>query len=151
MRSLRLGLVVSLVLNVFLLAAISGGLAWLAYRPGMIFAGSMRVAGSELPPAESRAFRQTLRDTRLSLHDTVLEARKARREAIALLGQPNLDQAALSAALERLRNADMHIRTEVERSAIAFAATLPAADRMKLAEAMEQRSRPGRRLRWWPF
>jgi uncharacterized membrane protein len=92
-----------------------------------------------------------LRDTPLSLHDTVLEARKARREAIALLGQPNLDQAALSAALERLRNADMHIRTEVERSAIAFAATLPAADRMKLAEAMEQRSRPGRRLRWWPF
>lgn len=151
MRSLRLGLAASLVLNVFLLAAIGGGLVWLAHRPGMIFAGSMRVAGSELPPAESQAFRQALRDTRLSLHDTVLEARKARREAIALLSQPTLDQAALQAALDRLRNADMHIRAEVERSAIAFAATLPAADRMKLAEAMEQRARPRRRSRWWPF
>jgi uncharacterized membrane protein len=76
MRSLRLGLAASLILNVFLLASIGGGLVWLADRPGMIFAGSMRIAGSELPPAESRAFRQTMRDTRLSLHDTVVDARR---------------------------------------------------------------------------
>lgn len=151
MRSLRLGLAASLVLNVFLLAAIGGGLVWLANRPGMIFAGSMRVAGSELPPAESRAFRQTLRDTRLSLHETVVDARKARREAIDLLRQPKLDQQALSAALERLRAADMHMRTEVERSAVTFAATLPPEDRMKLADAMEERGHPRRRTRWWPF
>src|SRR6185312_6238065 len=151
MRSLRLGLVASLILNVFLVASIGGGLVWLADRPGMIFAGSMRIAGSELPPAESRAFRQTMHDTRLSLHDTVVDARKARREMIGLLRQPNLDQQALSAAFDRLRTAEMHVRTEVEHSAIAFVATLSAADRMKMADAMERRGRPRRLSRWWPF
>jgi uncharacterized membrane protein len=149
MRSLRLGLAASLILNVFLLASIGGGLVWLADRPGMIFAGSMRIAGSELPPAESRAFRQTMRDTRLSLHDTVVDARKARREVIGLLRQPNLDQQALSAALDKLRTAEMHVRTEVEHSAAAFVATLSPADRMKMADAMERRVRPRRLWRWW--
>ena len=75
-----------------------------------------------------------------------------RREVLGLLRQPSLDQQALSAALDRLRAAEMHVRTEVEHSAAAFVATLSPEDRMKMADAMERRGQARRRLsRWWPF
>lgn len=102
----------------------------------MINAGSLRVAGAELPRDERRAFRSALREARQSMMTTIKDGRKAREQAAALLGQPQLNQAALSAALARIRTDDLTVRAGVEERAVAFAATLPPPDRARLAQAM---------------
>src|ERR1700761_4564328 len=106
-RTLKIACIVSVLANIFLLAALVGGAAWLRAKHPMIVAGSIRVAGAELPKSERRAFPTALRETRRSMHPTVLAARQARADAAGLLRAPVLDQAALTAALARARAADV--------------------------------------------
>jgi uncharacterized membrane protein len=138
-RTLRIVWIVSILANIFLLAAVVGGTVWLRAKHPMITAGSIRIAGAELPRDERRAFRTVLRETRRSMHPTVLAARQAREDAATLLRAPVLDQAALSAALARARVADVALREQLEARAVAFAATLPPADRARLADGMLRR------------
>jgi uncharacterized membrane protein len=105
----------------------------------MIGVGSIRVAGSDLPRDERRAFRRALRDARLEMRPTAIAGRQARDDAATLLNAPTLDQARLGDALARIRAADIAIRAHVEARAISFAATLPPTDRAKLAQGIEQR------------
>jgi uncharacterized membrane protein len=140
MGKLRVALAVSLLFNLFLASALVAGAVSLRGGGRMINAGSLRIAGAELPSAERRPFRRTLRDVRRAMRPTVLASRAAKGEAAALLQQPKLDQTAVLAALDRARAADLAVRAAVERRAVAYAATLPPADRAKLAEAMQRRA-----------
>lgn len=145
MKTIRVLLVVSLLLNLFLAGALIGGAAWLHGRQPMIQAGSLRIAGAELAPAQRRAFRATLHETRRSMRPVIQQSRAAKREAADLLRQPVVDQAAVLAALARARSADTAVRAAVEQSAVAFTATLPPADRARVADAMVDRADNGRR------
>lgn len=136
-RKLQIALVVSLLMNLFLAGAVVGGAAWIKARQPMIAAGSLRVAGAELPVEQRRAFREALRETRRSLKATTRDAKAARTQAAALLRAPVLDQNALNATLARVRADDLIVRTALEQRAIAFAATISPADRARLAERME--------------
>jgi uncharacterized membrane protein len=138
-RMLKIICAVSILLNIFLVGAALGGLVWARARHPAHAVGSIRVAGSELPQDERRAFRQALRGARLEMQPTIAAGRQAREDAAALLRAPTLDQAALAAALERVRTADLAIRSHVEARAIAFAATLPPTDRQKLADGIARR------------
>jgi uncharacterized membrane protein len=138
-RTLKIVCAVSILLNIFLLGAAIGGAAWVRARHPMMGVGSIRVAGSELPQDERRAFRRALRDARIEMRPTALAGRHARDEAAALLRAPTLDQAKLAEVLGRIRAADIAIRAHVEERAIAFAATLPPNERAKLAEGIERR------------
>ncbi|WP_241659701.1 periplasmic heavy metal sensor [Sphingomonas glacialis] len=110
----------------------------------MINAGSLRIAGSELPVAQRRPFRTALRQARRAMRPSIIAGRAARTEAAALLRQPVINQAAVVAALDRARDADMVVRAAVERRAVGYAATLPPDDRAKLADAMQRRSQKAR-------
>lgn len=143
-RTLKIVCTVSILLNIFLVAAIVGGLVWLRAGHPMIAAGSIRLAGSELPFAERHAFRAALRETRHEIRPVILARSQARQEAAALLRAPVLDQAALNAALARTRAADMVMREHLEARAVSFAATLPPVDRAKLAEGLLKR--PGAKM-----
>jgi uncharacterized membrane protein len=136
-RKLQIALVVSLLLNLFLAGAVVGGAAWIKARQPMIAAGSLRIAGAELPAEQRRAFRAALRETRRSLKTTRQDEKAARTQAAALLRAPVLDQKALDAALARVRADDLTVRAALEQRAIAFAATLSPTDRARLAERME--------------
>jgi uncharacterized membrane protein len=138
-RILKIVCAVSILLNIFLLGAAIGGAAWVRERHPMIGVGSIRVAGSELPRGERRAFRHALREARLEMRPTAMAGRQAREEAAALLSASTLDQAKLVDALARIRAADIAIRAHVEERAIGFAATLPPSDRAKLAGGIERR------------
>ena len=140
MSKLRLGLIVSIILNLFLVGALVAGYESLRTGKLMLNAGSLRIAGAELPAAERRPFRQVLRQTRRAMRPTIDVSRAAKAQAAGLLRQATVDQAAVLAALDRARAADMTVRAAVERRAVSFAAGLPAADRAKLAEAMERRA-----------
>ena len=140
MRKLHVALAVSLILNLFLAGALVAGIVSVRSGARMINAGSLRVAGAELPRAERRPFRMALREARGAMRPTIIAARAAKGEAAVLLRKPEVDQAAVNAALDRARIADMAVRAAVERRAVAFAATLPPADRAKLADAVQRRA-----------
>ncbi|MGI4879473.1 MAG: periplasmic heavy metal sensor [Janthinobacterium lividum] len=140
MSRVRLALTVSVIFNLFLAGALVAGLVSLRTGSAMINAGSLRVAGAELPNAERRPFRMALREARRSMRPTIVASRAAKAEAAGLLRQPNVDQAAVNAALDRARTDDMAVRAAVERRAVAYAATLPPADRTTLAAAMTRRA-----------
>lgn len=140
MSRVHIALAISVILNLFLAAALMAGYVSLRTGSRMINAGSLRVAGSELPVSVRRPFRLALRETRRSMRPTIVEARTAKAEAAALLHQPTVDQAAVVAALDRARAADMAVRAAVERRAVAYATTLRPADRLTLADAMQRRA-----------
>ena len=132
MGRLRIALVVSIILNLFLAAALVAGIISVRSGDRMINAGSLRIAGAELPRAERRPFRMALREARRSMRPALLEARAARVEAAALLRPTERStRAAVVAALDRARSAEVAVRAAVERRAVAYAATLPPADRAK--------------------
>jgi len=144
MGKLRIALIASFILNLFLAGALLAGIVSLRSGARMINAGSMRIAGAELPLSERRPFRMALRQARRAMRPTLADARAAKAQAAMLLRQPVIDQAAVVAALDRARADDMAVRAAVERRAVAYAATLPPADRAKLADAMQRRANRAR-------
>ncbi|MFD1951968.1 periplasmic heavy metal sensor [Sphingomonas arantia] len=137
---LRIGLIASIILNLFLAGVLVAGYASLRTGDRMLNAGSLRIAGAELPAAERRPFRRALREARRAMRPTAVASRAAKAEAARLLRRTPVDQAAIAVALDRARTADFAVRAAVERRAVAFAAGLPAEDRAKLAAAMERRA-----------
>ncbi|TPL93029.1 periplasmic heavy metal sensor [Mesorhizobium sp. B2-3-11] len=134
-------IIASVVLNVFLAGALAGGAIWI--RSGKSGQGySLEAAGGRLPDQERMLFRKALREVRRESRQAILEGQQARREAADLLRQPVVDTAALSAALERARNADIAVRTRLEQRIIEFAAAGSAADRAVLAEGLARRAGP---------
>ena len=130
------GLVLAAVaLNVFLAGAFVGGAVWL----GNAKAGagvSLESAGRQLPNQDRKAFRQALRQVRVESRQIILDGQQARQEAADLLQQPVVDKAALSAALERARNADVTVRTQLEQAIADFAANTSPENRSLLAQAL---------------
>jgi uncharacterized membrane protein len=130
---LRLPLIISIILNVFLVGAIVGGLVSLrAPKPHPVV--NLRQAARQLPEPERGDLQRALQTTRVELRQTFRGERQARREAAALLEQPSLDTTALLAALQRVREADIAIRAKLEEQIVAFAATRSLDVRRLLAE-----------------
>ncbi|QPC89181.1 periplasmic heavy metal sensor [Mesorhizobium sp. INR15] len=131
--------ILSVALNVFLAGALAGGAVWV--RSGKSGPGySLESAGGQLPAQDRKAFRQALREVRRDAHQVILDGQQARREAADLLQQPVLDTAALSAALERARNADVTVRTRLEQRIVEFAAASSVQARNLLAEGLVRRA-----------
>ncbi|MER9303644.1 periplasmic heavy metal sensor [Mesorhizobium sp. M0496] len=124
-----------MVLNVFLAGAFVGGAVWL--RNAKAGAGvSLESAGRQLPNQDRQAFRQALRQVRVEARQNILDGQQARQEAADLLQQPVMDKAALSAALERARNADVTVRARLEQAIVDFAANASPENRSVLAQAL---------------
>lgn len=131
-------LVASVVLNVFLAGVLAGGAVWITSGKSQGY--SLEAAGGRLPEQDSTAFRSALRDVRRESRQVVLDGQQARREAADLLRQPALDTAALSAALERARTADITVRSRLEQRIVDFAAASSAEARGVLADGLMKRS-----------
>ncbi|MBW8754962.1 MAG: periplasmic heavy metal sensor [Sphingomonadales bacterium] len=143
-RGLQILLVCSLVLNVFVIGGLAGAaIMWhraAAEHPVMGIgagrAGRLRQAAMALSPQYRRELRRTIRETLQGLEAEIGSARGARLEAARLLDEPKLDQAALQAALDKARAADMTIRTRIETAVVQFAAALPPEERAALARGL---------------
>lgn len=139
-RSTRRLLILSVILNVFLVGAIVGGAVMWLRNPGpAVVGGQLQLAGAQLPDAQRAALRQALSATRRAARPIALERRAARAEAARLLAQPTLDVAALEGALARVRRADIAMRERLEARTVAFAATLSPTDRARMAEGLVRR------------
>lgn len=142
-RSLRVLLIVSLVLNMFLVGGITGAaIMWSqteAKRPlnGIGRPARLRLASEALQPDNRRALRQAVRGAVRSVRPQAQRARAARIEAGELLVKPDFDRAAFEAALARARADDLAIRTRLEQSVVVVVATLPVEERAVLAKGLE--------------
>jgi uncharacterized membrane protein len=138
-RTLRTALAVSVVLNLFAIGAAAGGaIMWLSLgHPAAAVRGRpIRTAADALPPAERAQYLSLLRTTVAETLPIQKVAKENRRLAAALFVQPQFDSAAVDAALERARNADLALRTRLETTMVSFAQTLPQADRAILANGL---------------
>lgn len=136
-------LVASLLLNALMIGAIGGGLIVLSRRggwhpPSRPGHGPIQTAGHALKPADRARFRAAMvaviRDNRDLIHD----AQASRRRAATLFVRPEFDQAAISAALAQARNDRLALLAKLDAAALRFAATLPRAERRKLARGLER-------------
>ena len=137
---LKIGFGVSLILNIFLV-----GLGLGAFLSGARIAPAQAprrpvpnvwAAGDALPPPERQAFRQMLRDKALEVQPELKSVGLARREAAALISQPDYDQTGVEQALERARQGEMHARGEIDIAFAEYLAHLTPQERAALAEAM---------------
>jgi uncharacterized membrane protein len=142
-RSWKIVLVVSLVLNVFLLGAIVGGAyQWFAAHGATAPAlaqqrTALRFAAEGLPAERQKAFLEGLKSARRDGKEFAREGREGRHEVLRLLAAPQFDRAALEAALARTRDADTRLRAQVESSVADFAATLSPEERVEFADGLK--------------
>ena len=97
---------------------------------------------SKAPPLSAerqKAFIDGLKQARREGRDYAREGKEGRREVLRLLAAPQLDRAALDAALARTRAADSNLRANVEGSVADFAATLTPEERVAFADSLKVR------------
>lgn len=139
-RGLRIALIVSVVLNVFVIGAVTGGVYRWSYAevPAAIRGGRLRAAGDQLGPQQQAAYRQALRKVVIENQSTAMAARMARARAAAAFTAPEFDRIAVQMALDEARSADFAIRKNAEQAVLDVAATLPPDQRLLLAEGLRR-------------
>ncbi|UTV41812.1 periplasmic heavy metal sensor (plasmid) [Ensifer adhaerens] len=141
-RTIDRTLAVSLALNIFLVGvAVGSSLLWLydtKQTPPRRTVQGLPAAAQELQPEQRKTFRQLLQKARRGSAEKTREGQRAREDLARLLARDPLDRAEIDMMLERIRNADMSLRTSVEAAVIDFAATLRPNDRAKLVEGLER-------------
>lgn len=140
LKSLKPWLLASILLNVFLIGGVGGGLYhWMASaKPAeaVVNQHGLRQAMIKLPPERRRELRQLLRHNRADSQPLIMAGREARMGVIKQLEAPSLDRDVLVAELAKARRADMALRALVDTTLAQFASTLPQDERQKLVEAL---------------
>ncbi|MDR5818377.1 MULTISPECIES: periplasmic heavy metal sensor [unclassified Caballeronia] len=143
-RALKALTGVSIVLNVFLLGLLAGGVYYLSgplkeqfCKPAAAPRG-IGFAAADLSPDRRKQLRQALREMRLANQPLIRESREGRIEIAHILAAPTFDRQALDNALARTRQADVTMRALTEGTVAAFASTLTFDERLKLVGAMER-------------
>jgi len=147
-RTLWIALGLSLAVNVFVVGAAAGLIFGrvLAPAPGPgQRPNPMMAASDKLDPPDREAFRSLMQDEAQRDGPTLLDARMARRQAIALLRAPDFDRAAAGAALDRARADDLQVRQKLENTMLDFAAKLDVQGRTNLADGLGH----GLGMRWF--
>jgi uncharacterized membrane protein len=138
--SLKPWLLVSVLLNVFLIGGVGGALYhWKANaKPTEVVVNQhgLRQAMVKLPPPLRKELRQQLRRNRTDSQPLIMAGREARLGVIKQLEAPTLDRDALVAQLAKARDADMALRGLVDNTLAEFANSLPLDERQKLVEAL---------------
>ncbi|OPA89919.1 hypothetical protein BFW86_12180 [Pseudomonas fluorescens] len=139
-RSLKPWLLVSVLLNVFLIGGVGGGLYhWMARATpaeAMVNQHGLRQAMVKLSPERRKELRQLLRHNRADSQPLVLAGREARMGVIKQLQAPTLDRDVLVAELAKAWEADTALRALVDTTLAQFASELPRDERQKLVEAL---------------
>jgi uncharacterized membrane protein len=144
-RGLLIALIVSLAVNLFVLGGVTGAVLMGFGRhppPPPMGGGRLGAMGEALAPEHRDAWLAAVRTAGQSARPQLHQARELRRQAWqALAAEPADAQSALT-LLDQSRNLELRARSEMDRAVVNFAATLPAAERGKLAQSLEQRMRP---------
>lgn len=143
LKTLKPWLVASVLLNVFLLGGVGGGLYhWMAVaKPAQAVVNQhgLRQAMFKLPPEQRKELRRLLRHNRADSQPLILAGREARLGVVKQLEAATLDREMLVTELAKAREADVALRVLVDNTLAQFASNLPQEERQKLVEALYQR------------
>src|SRR5476651_1334064 len=126
-RSVRVLVIVSVLLNVFLIGGIvGGGYRWVTAQRSVAAqqARPLRFAVDGLSKERQQQFADALRQARRDSRTLAQDSREGRLDVSQVLAAPQFDPTALDAALTRTRDADMALRIHVEQTIATFAASL---------------------------
>jgi uncharacterized membrane protein len=143
-KRFKILLAVSLLLNIFLIGGVAGGLyQWKSHaKPEVAMPQhGLRQALVQLPVARRHELRQLLRQTRTDNQSLIIASRQARLDVVAQLQAPTLDRSALDNDLSKARDADITLRAKVDASLAEFASTLPTNERQALADSLYDRGK----------
>ena len=136
-RALKTALIVSLLVNAFLAAAVVAGAFYLfnalAERANLHQRMPLAFLARDIDPSIHDQLRQSMRDVALSAAPDFHEAHAARKDAVDLMSAETVDSAAVDADLAKARVAEDRGRAKVEAGFVAFAAVQPQPVRAKLA------------------
>lgn len=147
-RALKIALAVSVALNLFAVAA--GVTAWTGVQRHEARVAEMRAPGqrgplrevlAEMTPEVRDRVRASMRASALAAKPDFEAARAARRQAVALAAAPTLDSAAVTAALDASRAAELRGRARLEADAVALLGTLEPADRAAMSQILKRKGR----------
>lgn len=155
-RTLMIALFVSLAANLFSVGLLVGGylagprgtpphaarVLGLGPGPGP---GAMLSAAAALSPEQRDAFRESWRAQAREARPRLREARQVRREAYQRFVREPFDASAALTDLDRARRLELEGRALADRQLVEFAATLPAADRIRFGKALAAPRASGRR------
>lgn len=151
-RTLKIALAASVALNLFAAAAATTLLVSrdrvedrveAQHRPPRT--GPLADVLADMDPAVAERVRGTMRSSALAARPDFDEARRARREAVALTNGADFDPAEVRALLERSRQAEIRGRARLEVDAVALLDTLDLEDRKALSPILTRKgSRNGR-------
>jgi uncharacterized membrane protein len=139
-RAVRIAVAVSLLLNVFLVGGIAGGVyRWFSAERSVVAQQprALRFAAEGLSPERQQQFTDDLQQTRRDGRALVKAGREARLEAARVLAAPSFDADAFDAALTATRNADIELRMRLERTIAAYAAQLSPEERVIFAQGLQ--------------
>ena len=149
-RNLKILLAVSVLVNVFVLAAICGGLLMrhrLMHEMGPGRGNPMMRAAQDMPEPEQQAFRRQMRAMAAQTLPAITEARTARNAAADGLIAAKPDPIKIKQDLARARAAETLARGQMEDALVQFAVTLEPKARERLAEGLRRASpRPRRHM-----
>ncbi len=138
-RALWIALALSLVVNVFVIGAGAGLIFGRSLAPAANPAqrpNALMTAAEKLDPTDRDVFKALMQDEAQRQGPTLLDARMARRQAVALLRAPGFDRVAAGAALDRARTDDLQVRQKLENTMLDFAAKLDVQGRTILSEGL---------------
>jgi uncharacterized membrane protein len=144
-RGLKIGLAVSILLNVFLICA---GFSAAVYAHRKFNNGALpqpsplAIAARGLDPAQRERLRQLMRVDTNGRKTDFATAREDRRKAAELAAQPNFDRPAIEAQLAAARAADQQGHTKLDAAVLDFMQTLPLDQRVKLAPGLKAPPKP---------
>ena len=138
---LVIGLVVSVVLNVFLVGAGAGVFALamrMAHESAGPRPGALVRATRDLPMPDRVAMRQMLRGAWSQVRPASDQSRQLRLDAWGALADAKPDPALIKLKLSQSRQLDLTARTAVEEKVVDYVLGLPAADRAIVAAGLRR-------------
>jgi uncharacterized membrane protein len=142
-RGMKTLLVISLLLNVFLLGAGVSALVFgkrLLHERAFINQPSpLNVAARSLEPEVRDKLKAHMRSQALTVRPDLMAARQARQQAAEQAAAPTFDRAAVAAKLAEARDDEARARIKLETSLLDFMQTMTPDQRAKLAPALKGR------------
>ena len=140
-RALKIGLALSLVLNMFLLMAVGGAIVMRhklmdngrGDRPNSIIRLS-----KDMPPESRKAMRRVLREAVVATMPDLKTAHDARIAAADSLAAAKPDRALIDSNLQKAHEAEMRARAGMESAAVTYALTVSPEDRARIAESFRR-------------
>lgn len=140
-RALKIGLALSLVLNIFLLTAVGGAILM---RHKLMDNGrgdrppSIIRLSKDMPPESRKAMRRVLREAVVATMPDLKSAHNARIAAADSLVAATPDRALIDSNLQKAREAEMRARARMETAAVSYALTVSPEDRALIAQSFRR-------------